>query len=298
LFDATPQVITVEATAAGVDNGQFCMLALDRSSDQNVTVSGNATVNLGCGISSNSTGSTAIGVDGSAQVFATPIMAVGGVPTSRGYASGTELLPFSAPQEDPYRGLPAPTPSNCKPRETISSNQTRTIRPGPDGTACFSGLNIMGNVTFEPGTYYINGDALDFGAQARVSGQGVTFVLTSTNAVSDPSSVATLNVNGGAVMNLTSPTSGTFKGVLFYEDPRALSGRTIRYNGNSSSTVEGGFYFPQAHFQLNGDAGMRTECMQLVARRLHFTGNSRIENTCPETSGSRAFNGTYVRLIG
>jgi hypothetical protein len=99
-------------------------------------------------------------------------------------------------------------------------------------------------------------------------------------------------------MDLTSPTSGAFKGILFYEDPRALVGRSIRYNGNSGSSLEGAFYFPRAYFEFSGTTGMRTQCMQLVARRLHFTGNSRIENTCPETGGGRAFNGTYIRLIG
>ena len=296
-FNPTPQRITVDATAAGVVAGEFCMLALEEGNITNVSLGGNTTVDIGCGISSNSSSTAAISATGSSTVRATPIMAVGNIPSSSNYATGTEIIPFAAPQQDPYSSLPLPAPTNCQPKHTVGPNQTATISPGADGTACFNGIDIKGTVTFQPGIYYINGDALDFGSQARVSGSGVTFVLTSTNAVSNPSSIATMNLNGGAQMNLSSPATGPYRGVLFYEDPRAPVGRTIRFNGNSNSVIEGGFYFSRAYFEFNGTTGMQTRCIQLVARRLSFTGNSRIENACPEGGGARAFQGTFVRLV-
>ncbi len=298
VFTGGPTEITVSATAAGVVDGEFCMLALDDSAtDPGVSLGGNTTVNIGCGISTNSRAPVAITAGGSSLITASPIMAVGGVPASSNFAPGTELVSYVAPQQDPFGALPLPAPSNCTGKLNVGPRQTRTISPGSDGTACYNGMDLKGNVSFAPGVYYINGSSLDFGSQANVSGTGVTFILTSTNATSDPSSIATMSSHGGATVNLSGPSSGPYEGVIFYQDPRAPLGQTQKFNGNSSSSLEGAFYFPRAHLEFSGTSGMQTRCMQLVARRLVFTGNSRIENSCPDEGGARAFQGTYVRLV-
>jgi hypothetical protein len=80
-----------------------------------------------------------------------------------------------------------------------------------------------------------------------------------------------------------------------YRDPRAAAG-SFQINGNSASRIEGAFYFPKDHLTYNGTSGMRTECVQFVARRITVSGNSTIENECPE-DGANAFSGTRVRLV-
>ncbi|MDP8994225.1 MAG: pilus assembly protein TadG-related protein [Pseudomonadota bacterium] len=297
-FVSSPPTITVSATAAGVIDGEFCMLSLeDGTTAPGVTAGGNTTVDIGCGISTNSRAAAAITAGGSASIRATPIMAVGGVPASSAYSAGTTLIPHSPPQTDPFENLPRPTvPANCNSGPlNIAPGSTVSIGPG---VVCYRGIDIKGTLNIAQGTQIIvDGGTLNFSSQANVSGSGVTFILTSSNALSNPSSVAQLNVNGGAVMNLSAPTSGPFEGVLFYEDPRGPLGRSTRFNGNASSMVEGAFYFPRAYFEFKGTAGMQTRCIQLVARRLDFTGNSRVDNVCPEGGGARAFQGTYVRLV-
>jgi hypothetical protein len=42
---------------------------------------------------------------------------------------------------------------------------------------------------------------------------------------------------------------------------------------------------------------MNTNCLQLVSRRVVFTGNSAISNTCPGGSGAMSFDGKRVRLV-
>ena len=292
MFIPTAPAINVSATAAVIYDGEFCMLSLEDGNVPGVTFSGNTNVNIGCGVSSNSRAPQAITASGSSSVTATPIMAVGGVPSSGAYAAGTLLMPFAPVQEDPFRNLPQPAPTDCQPQVAVQPNATATIEPG-----CYNGMDIKGSLTLQPGTYFINGDSFSLGAQARIAGEGVTIVLTSTNATSDPSSIAGLSINGGAVMNMSSPTSGTYKGVLFYQDPRTPIGRVTRVNGNSASVIEGAFYFPRSYFTFNGTSGMQTRCIQLVARRLDFTGNSRVQNDCPETGGGHSFKSTYVRLV-
>ena len=130
-----------------------------------------------------------------------------------------------------------------------------------------------------------------------VNGSGVTFILTYSDPVGHPDRVAQLNLNGGATLNLSAPSSGTYAGVLVYQDRRAEYG-TSHINGNSTTFLRGGWYFPNRQLVFNGNSGMSTTCVQPVARRLRFSGNSNISNSCPLGSGSQAFEASFVRLVG
>ncbi|HEX2764324.1 MAG TPA: pilus assembly protein TadG-related protein [Allosphingosinicella sp.] len=300
VFSNSSATIKAEATAAVIFNGQFCMLSLEDGNTTGVTFTGSAAIDLGCGVASNSKSANAITAGGSSLIKATPISAVGGVPSSTHYASPTTLLPYSPKQADPYAALPVPTvPSGCKP--TILSAQSGKAPDVPvavsPGVYCYKSYDFKGTITLPSGIYYVNGGDLGFGAQANVTCLQCTFILTSSTASTDPTSVASVTMNGGAVMNLTAPKSGTYEGVLIYQDPRAPLGNTITINGNSASVLEGGFYFPRAYLTMNGTAGMTTRCIQLVARRLDFSGNASVDNTCPTDGGAKAFDMILVRLV-
>jgi Flp pilus assembly protein TadG len=303
-FNTTPAALSVEATAAIVREGNFCLLSLEDGNVPGVTIGGNAIINIGCGISSNSTSATAITATGSSSVTATPIMAVGGVPSSSNF-NGSTLVPYSPVQADPFATLPTPAPSGCVdppaigPQDTVSVGPSSTGWNSTEGSICFNGLDVKGNLNFPSGAVvYINGGELNFGSQAHVTGNNVTFILTSTNATSNPASIATLNMNGGAELDISAPTSGPYANVAFYEDRRAPLGREIKYNGNSGSTINGAMYFPRSYFEYLGNAQTTATCIQLVARRLDFTGNGTIQNNCSGGAGGNNFQATYVRLVG
>ncbi len=299
--------ISVEATAGLVQDGQFCILALDSSNSLGITNSGNTTVNAGCGMHSNSSGEPAINGQGSAQITATPVSAVGNVDNrSNVFTAGTTFQPYSVSQRDPYAGLPTPAIPNSANNGDVRSNQTRNLSPG-----VYRGMDIQGTANLAPGVYYIDGRAsgnnqnknlgFNVGAQGRVNGTGVTIVLTMSNppASGESNLVAGMNINGGATINLTAPNSGTFKGILFYQDRRAQTlGETIQINGNATSRLQGAIYAPKSQMTFNGTSGMNINCLQMVAHRFVFTGNSNITNVCPANSGSGAFLGTMVRLMG
>lgn len=293
-FFRSPQMsISAEATAAVVYSGQFCVIALETASITAVSFAGNSSVDLGCGVMSNSAGAEAVSASGSSRVVASPISAVGRVPASGSYVGETTLLPYAAPESDPFAALPTPAvPTPCNERAQVQPNETETLTPG-----CYADMDIKGTVTFSPGTYIIDGGSLSFGATAVATGVGVTFVLTSRTAASNPSSIADLRMNGGAVLDFTAPADGTYKGILMYKDRRAPYGGDL-INGNSGSRFQGAFYFPSQELTFSGNSGVRTECLQFVARRMVFTGNSHIQNQCPANGGSEAFDATMVRLVG
>jgi hypothetical protein len=289
-----PVEIPAEATASMVSNGQYCALSLESGSATGITMWGSSTVNLGCGMATNSRGTNAVAAGGSSQITASPVAAVGVVPASNNYSAGTERISYSVAQPDPFTGLPNPTVSGNTSNGNVNSNQTRTLNPGT-----YRGMDLKGNVTLNPGVYVIDGGTLNVGSQARVSGTGVTFVLTSATAASNPNSIATVSMNGGAQLNLRAPASGTYKGVLMYQDRRApLTNQSNKINGNSQSLLEGAIYMPGQEVEFTGTTGMNTNCLQLVARRIKWNGNSAITNVCPPGSGSQAFTGTAVRLVG
>lgn len=298
MFRSQPATLRVEATAASMTNGNYCVVSLEKTAAVGITMQGNAGVDMGCGLATNSKGSPAVTTGGSSTVKVSHVAAVGGLKSSVNYSAGTVLLPYAVPQKDPYAALPAPTvPAGCNAQLNVQPNSVVNVS-NPSGTACYRGMNIKGTVTFAPGVYVIDGGSVTFGSQAVVNGAGVSFVLTSATAASNAGSVATLDMNGGAKVNLSATSSGTYAGVLFYQDRRAAAGTTNSVNGNALSNFQGGFYFASQDLSFSGDSGMTTDCVQLVSRRVTFIGNTRIVNVCPVDSGAGSFIGTRVFLVG
>ena len=300
-FSSGNRTVQVEATAAIVYTGKFCMISLEEGTTAGISFGGNTTLDLGCGVSTNSKAAIAISAGGSSTIIASPVAGMGGIPQSSSYAAGTRLMPYSPKQPDPYENLPIPqVPSDCESSPlSVQPNSTVTVIPNETGVYCYKGgMDVKGTLNLAPGTYYLDGGSFNANSNANITGTGVTIILTSSTAATNPSSVASVDINGGATLNLSAPKDGTYGGVLMYQDPRAALGNTAKINGNSASSFEGGFYFPKAYMTFNGTTGMKTECLQLVARRLAFTGNSKVKNVCPEDSKSKAFDATFVRLVG
>nr|WP_087573070.1 pilus assembly protein TadG-related protein [Sphingomonas sp. CDS-1] len=290
-------VIYGEATAAVVGSGNYCVVSLEKTSTVGITLQGNATVNLGCGMATNSRASNAVTAGGSSTVTATPVAAVGGLSSSSNYVSPTTLLPYSIPVQDPYASLPTPTASDlsgCNGNANVQPNNSKSITPG-----CFKNFDVKGTLNMAPGTYFIDSTTFDIGSQAVVNGTGVTIILTSGNAANNPSQISTVNINGGATLNLTAPTDTTnpYHGVLFYQDRRALDSGTNTINGNASSVLQGAFYFPGQAMSFSGTSGMTTTCVKMVSKRVTFIGNSNIVNQCTNT-GVDPITATMVRLVG
>jgi Flp pilus assembly protein TadG len=320
LFGRSTSTITAEARAAIVPDGQVCFLALESGTTTGITFAGNSNINLGCGAGTNSISSNAaVNVNGQPSVTASPIVAMGGIPASSAYANGTVLMPNHAELENPFANNSYNPDSSTVSNTTCKNgNNWRVISvssssppvddsdTGTNGTiyppGCYGTIDVQGTLKLKSGTYYLangaNNAGLQIGAQGHLTCTGCTFVLTSTTP-GNANSFATMDINGGAEVDISASTSGTYTGITIYRDNRAsASNQCCQINGNSNSSLSGAFYFPNDTLTFNGTSGMTLNCFQMVALRLAFSGNAAITNTCTDKPGDEdAWQLDSVRLI-
>jgi Flp pilus assembly protein TadG len=299
LFLPSPPTVGATATAATIPTGVYCVVSLEPTSATGITATGNGSINLGCGMITNSTSMTAAIATGSSSVNATPIAAVGSITDSDNW-NDAELLPFTIKQEDPFADVNPPSFAPCQGNANrLSVNSNATVDRSTDtGVVCFSEMNLDGDVTLGSATYVIDGGNFGVGAQAHVRCTGCTIILTNSDT-SSTATIGTVTMNGGAEIDMSAPTSGTYEDILIYQDRRASSTSSTvnKVNGNSDSLMSGAFYFPNQQLQINGTAGLNFNCAQFVARTVDFSGNGSINNTCTGGYGDDSIMGKHVRLV-
>ncbi len=300
IFTGGEFTISANSAAALISDGRFCVLSLYDGTAVGIDVGGNAAINLACGVASNSRSATAVVADGSSQLTASPVMAVGGISGSSNFAAGTVLQPRSAEQADPFRHItPTPPTVPCVDFPTMQPNDPPRIEP--EGEAydelCFNGVSTSGRWDLGDNAgrnriIYIWGGNLDFGAQANVSCTGCTFVLTGPNG-----RAGDFLSNGHPTMNIIAPTTGIYANIAIFRDRRAAPTNVV-VNGGAGGLIEGALYFPTSNVQMNGNAGFNVRCFQLIGQLLEFRGNAGLTNQCDRTGSGRGFGLQYVRLVG
>lgn len=314
LFGRPTSDISADARAAIVPDGKLCFIALETGNTAGITFAGNSTLDLGCGAGTNSIAGVAVNVNGQPTIQTSPIVAMGGIPSSTAFASGTVLMPNHAAISDPFAGNSYdPSTSDVSNGKCKNGSNWKEIniasgtsRDDTQGTAlyppgCYGTINVQGTLKLTSGTYYLadgaNNAGLQVGAQGKLTCDHCTFVLTSTTP-NNANSFATMDINGGAEVDLSESTSGTYSGLTIYRDSRAAaSNQCCQINGNSNSTLSGAFYFPKDTLTFNGTSGMTLTCFQMVALRLSFSGNAAITNTCTPPGGEPKWSLDSVRLI-
>jgi Flp pilus assembly protein TadG len=246
---------------------QNCIYTLG-ASGTDISISGGSVVQTpGCGIIDNSSSSTALQVAGQSTLTATSIGIVGGYSVSSGSAVNPNPTTGVAPINDPLASLMPPSfsASSCLTNPNFGGGGTYTV--GAGGTTCYNGLTVAGGTTvyFNPGVYVING-AFSVSGGAALSGSGVTFYLTPGASVS---------ITGGGVLDLIAPTSGTYNGILFYEDRSDTQSGSIA--GGAYSTLEGILYFPDASLALNGGSSSQVYA-SVIAGALSISGGTTLKN--------------------
>jgi len=283
-LSGNPHVAAI-ATGGLRNIGTNCVIALNETAARAVEFSGSTSANVGCGVTSNSNSSEALYIGGSATLTANPAQANGDIVISGGgtLTSALPMMPFSPRVPDPFGNRSYPPVSGACDSTGLVVSGTQTIGPAVSGGSyrICGDLTVLptGDLTLQPGTYYVEGD-ITF--QGTVTGTDVTLVLTGAT----PSDVGTIDVNAGAVVNLTAPSApGPFQGIVVYQDKIADHSGTNKLNGGADMIFNGALYFPSKTTEFAGGAGTGTGCTMLVADQVKFVGDSYIEND-PTTCGA------------
>jgi hypothetical protein len=220
---------------------------------------------------------------GSGNISATSQLQVGGTYSDTG--SGTVSPPHTTGTSaitDPFAGLTAPTVGGCTYTypaypTVISDSSPHTLSPG---VYC-GGLAISGsgNITFNTGTYIINGgsgsNSFAYSGSGNLSGTNVTFFITGKSGyTAEP-----ISISGSGNLTFSAPSTGSYEGLLFYQDPSASYAGTNTYSG--SGNVTGTFYFPTTTLSYSG-SGSSALMQGLVANKIIFSGSG---NFSKDTTG-------------
>jgi len=276
-------------------SGEACILALDTSASDAVQFTGNTSVAVkNCVIAANSNSDDAVTVSGSAAVEVDCINTVGGVSADSGLTltQCKKAVTKGLSTTDPLSNLAVPnSPSGCTEQNfkvTGNSNESTTVSPG---RYC-GGMSLQsGIITMQSGTYIMDGGDFEIRANAQVTGVGVTIVLLNASS-NDPK----VTINGGADIKLSAPTSGTYAGVLFFQD-RDSAGGPQTFNGNSTTDLKGTLYFPATKVRFLGNNTSTGGCTHIIANTIEFQGNAGIGNDCSSAGTTQIAISGSVRLV-
>ena len=105
---------------------------------------------------------------------------------------------------------------------------------------------------------------------AAMSGTGVTFVNTEKKPTY---TYDRFWLNGGAKIDLSAPTSGTWKGILFYQDPTVKTTKENVFSGGAEMALKGIVYFPTTSTTFAGNFGSDANQLLFIGDKVKLTGN-------------------------
>ncbi len=276
------------ATALLLNGIPACVLALSPSAGPAVEVTGNATVDVnGCSIHTNSTATNSIQVGDKNTLRADCLSSVGGIIPG----SGTQLSDCPAPDEytysitDPYADVTLPTDLASRGCLDPKKYKIKWDYYLPAGRYCTnikaSGAVYLMDMDAE---YIFDGADLNIGSQyALLQGREVTLIFANGGV---------FGTGNGGMLDVTPRKTGPFAGITIYYDPVTTpQGTSIKINGNSGSSIEGVIYAPTADITYNGGSTGNSECLQIIANTVEFSGNASLTNQNCESTGTRRIGG-------
>lgn len=149
----------------------------------------------------------------------------------------------------------------------------------------YTDLTLSCDTVFTPGIYVISGGDFIVHAQHDVTAPGVLFVLKNG---------AGIQINGGADVNLTAMSVSQLEaagvtgematklaGMLVFEDRNSSGNTKNKINGNAETLLNGAVYLPVSNLDIQGSAGVSSQCLMLVASTITLTGNAEMSSFCP-----------------
>jgi Flp pilus assembly protein TadG len=252
-----------------------------------------------------------LAVNGSMDCHGSPIgagFAISSAPAPNGSpACGNTNLYSQAPTADPYAALASNIPANpcgataaSYPQEGSGfpvSNQWPGGSGWPTGAQLVSGAHVMcgdvkltGNVSISTNeTLVIENGNLDVGSNSlTTTGSGSLTIIMTGPSISGFSPGHSLIGTSSGTLNVTGPSSGTWKQMVFYQDPNLVDtagSLDITEGGQGANSgpiwnISGIMYLPKAQFNIKGlvspASNAPNACFTLVAYDIAISGTGQI----------------------
>lgn len=258
---------------AGVGNTVPCVFGL-ATTGINIDFKSTQTTSANCLITSNSTSANSISVFQSSIVSSTVgVTTAGGI---SGVITAPYVLTNQPPQPDPYVALVPPVSNGCLQTNYIYSTCGGTL---PAGTYCGLQINPTGTgcTVNLSGTYVIrNGTKSQFPGISFTGGNNT--LITGSNVViyNETGALSTTSSNGS--IDLTSPATGSLRGVLYWQKSTNTKPVTIKSSGGSVFKLTGIFYVPNAALTLE-PGGSSFTVGDIIAKTIAISGSATIGHT-------------------
>ena len=265
VMSLTPRARAVAGSAEAVD----CWVVL-----QDLTTQNNDKINMtGCGVSVGDD----ISLGANSWIHAA---SVGVGDLCSGCANVAPTVKIAVPP-DPLASLPAPADpgptagSNCPNQLTIATDVT--LNPGHYCGWSFSGKS--NTLTLSAGTYLLTGPitAQNGGTDVTIVGSGVTIYLA-------PGGYIDLGASDFVSMDLTAPNSGTYSGILFYQD--RSNAHAVEFGKNNGDMKFSGASCSSANVSVKNNLDWSANCTLFVAKSLDLKNNANINNNCSAVGGT------------
>jgi hypothetical protein len=269
-----PFVVTTSSVAmANAANG--CVLALDATASGAATAQGSTTVTLNnCSLISNSTSSTSVTAGGSAIIQALSVGAVGGISGLGNIQASNGTMTGIWPVSDPYADVQIPTYSGCTTSAKQNIKGATTLSAG-----VYCGditVNAGAVLTLNPGVYILDRANLKVNGGATLIGHGVTIIFTSSTG----KNYGAASINGGAILDLTPPTTGATAGIVIFGDRNIPVGTAFSFNGGATQSIAGSIYLPTAAVSYSGNNTAVHSCTKIIGDTVVFSGSSNLAVDC------------------
>lgn len=259
--------VAAESAARISGSAPVCVLALDAVSPQGLEVYGMAQFTAhNCAVQANSADGSGMRTYGSASARASQF----GV---QGNFSGSGFSPRPVtgvpPATDPYLALPVPPAGPC---EDIAAKLLNTPAILTPGTYC-GGIRIAAGSTIimEPGVYLMQDGPFRIDSNSLVTGTEVVIAFTGIDS--------TLYLGSGAEINLTSPVSGPYANIQFFQDRESSTDLWVEMLGDIKLTFDGVMYFPTQDVWIGGGSAINAKSPShiFVAEKLWIQDNSVVD---------------------
>jgi hypothetical protein len=283
--------IRARAVAGAAGNAVNCIHTLDPAMSQALYMLSSTQLDANCGVMVNSRHSGALYMESSSSIDAGVIGVTGNYVNLVGPGAlnptPTTGIP---PAPDPLGSLESPTVGACTVTNFRRSSGSVTINPG-----VYCGSILLENdasVVLNPGVYILCGpsDGSIYGLQlkgnSRITGTEVMIYLTACGTTWP---FRPIKVESNAQINLSAPTSGSYAGIVFYQDrtipigtgssgawPDASGGFQHTFESSSSATITGTMYFPTHMVRIMSSVVISGAYTSVISRALRMESSAQL----------------------